>query len=109
MCVFNDKEVEMLKKWGNERVAKVWLHNFKKSGQELPNPKDTYKLKEFMRAVYESKRYYKNDEEENESEDSESNSEEDTKKKPKKKSSTKVNIFISLEKNNKKISERRRA
>lgn len=56
MSVFNDREVEILSQWGNERAAKVWLHGLKESA---PAPKETYKLKEYMRTVYEQKRYYK--------------------------------------------------
>lgn len=76
MSVFNDKETEMIRKWGNDIATKVWLHDLKKSGFIEPNAKDTYKLKEFMRAVYEQKRFYKK-EESSEEEESESESEEE--------------------------------
>jgi Ran GTPase-activating protein (RanGAP) involved in mRNA processing and transport len=95
MSIFNDKETEFLRKWGNEKVAKVWLHDLKKSGYDKPNFKDSYKLKEFMRAVYEQKRFYKKEEsssEEEDGEESESESEEEkeeSKSKPKSTSNNK--------------------
>ena len=80
--VFNDKETEFLKKWGNENATKVWLHNLKKSKYGEPNSKDSQKLKEFMKAVYEQKRFYKKEESSSE-EESESEGEEEKKKEPK--------------------------
>lgn len=85
MSVFNDKETEFVRKWGNENAAKVWLHGLKKSGFAEPTGKDTYKLKEFMRAVYEQKRFYQKEESSSEGE-SES---EDEKEEPKKVSNKK--------------------
>lgn len=79
MCVFNNDEIEFLKKWGNENAAKTWLATFKKSAFSEDDMKDTRKLKEFIKNVYQQKRYYKN---QNDSEsDSDSDSEEDRKKK----------------------------
>ncbi len=45
----------------------MWLKNAKK-GQQTPPSKDNVKLKEYMRAVYEQKRFYENEEEEKEKE-----------------------------------------
>ncbi len=85
MCVFTNEEAEFLKKWGNENAAKVWLRNYKKSLYPEPNPKDTQKLKEYMKVVYDQKRFYAEEDEESESSSSESSSEEEERPKEEKK------------------------
>jgi len=104
--VFNDKETEFLRKWGNENARKVWLHSFKKSKYGEPNSKDSQKLKEFMKTVYEQKRFYKKEESSSE-EESESESEEEKEREPKHKTtpnnkpvSTVYSNVILLETNN---------
>ena len=82
MCAFTDDEIAFLTKWGNENVANIWLHSYKKSSYPEPNPKDAQKLKEYMKAVYEQKRFYAT---EDESDDSESSDEEERKAKKHKK------------------------
>lgn len=58
MCTFSAEEVEFLKKWGNDNAEKIWLRNLKKSGYPVPSSKEAHKLKEYMKAVYEQKRFY---------------------------------------------------
>lgn len=66
-------------------MAKVWLKNYKKSLYPEPNPKDSQKLKEYMKVVYEQKRFYADEEDEEDDEDEKSDSEEEEKKKSKEK------------------------
>jgi len=98
MCVFKDDEVAFLTKWGNENARNVWMKKLKKSME--PPPKDNVKLKDFMRAVFEQKKYYENEEEEKEKkakkkakkhkeEEEEENSEEDEEEEKEKKSKKK--------------------
>ncbi len=74
VCIFSEDEVKELSAWGNERAAKVWHGGMKKGSYPIPNPKDSYKLKEFMRVTYMQKRFYKS--EESDDEDDEGSEEE---------------------------------
>ncbi len=92
MCNFNDKEIEILTKNGNE----VWLTFINKSFQNAykilmagykaavypePDRRDTVKMKEFFNLKYKQRRFAQNEADDSDSEDSD----EDDKKKKKKK------------------------
>ena len=56
--IFKQPEVESLKSKGNEWAAKVWLGRYNPKDFPAPSPKDTFRVKEFMRLKYKDKRFY---------------------------------------------------
>ena len=105
VSIFNQREIEIIEKNGNEIAQKIWMAKYRKDKDKEPNSKDDESLKIFLSIKYKDKRWYKkpkhtikkenekkdnkneteysdDDEEENESE---SESEEENKKEGRKK------------------------
>lgn len=88
MSNFNEKDVEKVRAWGNEKAKKYWLGGYNKTLFPLPDRKDLMKMKEFMKMKYVQKRFLNEDKDESSDSDDES-SEEDKKKHKKKKKAKK--------------------
>jgi hypothetical protein len=56
--IFTQVEVVSLKAKGNEWAQGVWMARYNAREYPQPSVKDTYKIKEFMRAKYVDKRFY---------------------------------------------------
>lgn len=101
MCTFKNDEIEFIQKWGNEKAKEVWFHSYKKSLYPEPNPKDTPKMKDFMKAVYEFKRFCKSEKGDEDNDEDEEEDHKAAKKKIKKKTSGKVHEKTDEEKDKK--------
>ena len=98
---WNEEEVmELKKKGGNKRAAKVWLGNYKSKDYSQPDPTEKSRIREFMRLKYEEKRFFKSKKDRKKKKDIDEDSEDEAEEnveietsieeKPKKKSKKKV-------------------
>lgn len=62
MCVYKEKDVENLKKWGNAKAKEYWMDSYSKSLYPLPSTKEKDKMKEFLKTKYVEKRFMKQEE-----------------------------------------------
>lgn len=79
MCNFTDKDVEAVKKWGNEKAQKYWMRSYNKTLYPIPDRRDVIKMKEFMKVKYVQKRFLEQEDAESSS-DKDDSSDSDSKK-----------------------------
>jgi hypothetical protein len=82
VSIFNQKEIEILEKNGNEVAKKIWLGKYKESKDRKPNVSDDNDVRDFINEKYVDKRWYKKPKKKKEDDEDE---DEDKKKKSKKK------------------------
>ena len=83
VSIFNQKEIDILEKNGNEVAQKLWLAKYKEGKDKRPNTKNDDELRDFLRDKYKNKKWYKKAKKS--SGDDEENDDDDKKDKKKKK------------------------
>ena len=73
VSIFNQTEIDLLDKMGNENAAKIWLAKYKEGKDKDPGLKDDESLRKFIKDKYKEKKWYKkpkkkNDDDEDEEE-----------------------------------------
>ena len=89
VTIFNQKEIDVLEKNGNERAKKIWLGKYKKGKDKAPSITDDNELKNFLIEKYQDKRWYKKPKKKKQ-DDEEDDEEKDKKKKEKKKKKNEI-------------------
>ena len=84
VSIFNQKEIDILEKNGNEVAKKIWLAKYKEGKDKRPNTKNDDELREFLRDKYKSKKWYKKTKKSGD-EEGDDDDKKDKKKKDKKK------------------------
>ena len=84
VSIFNQKEIDLLEKNGNEVAQKIWLAKYKEDKDKKPNNKNDDELREFLKKKYKDKKWMKKPKK-NASDDEEEDNEEEKKKDKKKK------------------------
>ena len=59
VSIFNQKEIDILEKNGNEVAQKLWLAKYKEGKDKRPNTKNDDELRDFLRDKYKNKKWYK--------------------------------------------------
>ena len=86
VSIFNQKEIDILEKNGNEVAQKIWMAKYKEGKDKKPNKKNDDELREFLRNKYLSKKWYKKSKKGGEDDEEEADDDKkDKKKKDKKK------------------------
>ena len=85
VSIFNQKEIDLLDKMGNENAAKIWLAKYKEGKDKSPGLKDDEALRNFIKDKYKEKKWYKKPKKSN-NEDEDEEEEKKGKKKGKKES-----------------------
>ena len=81
VTIFNQKELEILEKNGNEVAKKIWLAKYKRNKDKVPSVSDDDELKEFLKEKYQDKKWYKKPKKNKKEEDDEEKKEKKKKKK----------------------------
>ena len=87
VSIFNQKEIDLLEKNGNDVAYKIWMAKYKEGKDKKPNNKNDDELREFLKKKYKDKKWMKKSKKGSDSEDDEDD--DDNKKKDKKKDSKK--------------------
>ncbi len=61
MSNYNDKEIEILTKNGNDNAYKALMSSYSSKLYPEPDRRDTLKMKEFFNVKYKQKRFARND------------------------------------------------
>ena len=85
LAIFNEKEMEILEKNGNEIAKKIWLAKYKKGKDIKPSLDDDKQLKDFLSEKYIDKKWYKKHKNKKRGDDADEEEEKNKKKKKKKK------------------------
>ena len=83
VSIFNQKEIDLLEKNGNEVAQKIWMAKYKEGKDKKPNNKNDDELREFLKKKYKDKKWMKKPKK-NESEDEDDDDDKKKKKKEKK-------------------------
>ena len=83
VSIFNQKEIDLLEKNGNEVAQKIWMAKYKEGKDKKPNNKNDDELREFLKKKYKDKKWMKKPKK-NASDDEEEDDNEDKKKDKKK-------------------------
>ena len=83
VSIFNQKEIDLLDKNGNEVAKKIWMAKYKEGKDKKPNNKNDDELREFLNKKYKEKKWMKKPKK-NESDDEEDDDDDDKKNKKKK-------------------------
>ena len=59
VSMFNQTEIDLLDKMGNENAAKIWLAKYKEGKDKHPSLKDDDSLRKFIKDKYNEKKWYK--------------------------------------------------
>ena len=59
VSIFNQKEIDILEKNGNEVAGKIWLAKFKEGKDKRPDTKNDDELRDFLKEKYKQKKWYK--------------------------------------------------
>ena len=59
VSIFNQTEIDLLDKMGNENAAKIWLAKYKEGRDKEPGLKDDDALRKFIKEKYQEKKWYK--------------------------------------------------
>ena len=81
--IFNQKEIDLLEKNGNEVAYQIWMAKYKEGKDKKPNNKNDDELREFLKKKYKEKKWMKKSKKN--SDDDDENDEDDKKKSDKKK------------------------
>ena len=84
VSIFNQKEIDLLEKNGNEVAQKIWMAKYKEGKDKKPNNKNDDELREFLKKKYKEKKWMKK-KKSSDDDDDEDNDDEDKKKDKKKK------------------------
>ena len=84
VSIFNQKEIDLLEKNGNEAAQKIWMAKYKEGKDKKPNNKNDDELREFLKKKYKEKKWMKK-KKSSDDDDEEDNDDEDKKKDKKKK------------------------
>ena len=85
VSIFNQKEIDILEKNGNEVAQKIWLAKYKEGKDKRPNTKNDDELREFLRDKYKNKKWYKKPKISSDDHEDEDGDKKEKKKKDKKK------------------------
>ena len=85
VSIFNQKEIDILEKNGNEVAQQTWLAKYKEGKDKRPNTKNDDELREFLRNKYKVKKWYKKPKKSGDDEEEDDDDKKDKKKKDKKK------------------------
>ena len=83
VSIFNQKEIDLLEKNGNEVAHQIWMAKYKEGKDKKPNTKNDDELREFLKKKYKDKKWMKKSKKN--SDDDDENDEDDKKKSDKKK------------------------
>ena len=84
LTVFNEKEMEIIEKNGNEIAKKIWLAKYKKGRDKVASLDDDNQLKDFLTEKYIYKKWYKKLKNKKRGSDDDEDEEKNKKKKKKK-------------------------
>ena len=84
VSIFNQKEIDLLEKNGNEVAKKIWMAKYKEGKDKKPNNKNDDELREFLKKKYKEKKWMRK-KKSSDDDDDEDNDDEDKKKDKKKK------------------------
>ena len=59
VSIFNQNEIDLFDKMGNENAAKIWLAKYKEGKDKSPGLKDDESLRKFLKDKYLEKKWYK--------------------------------------------------
>ena len=59
VSIFNQNEIDLLDKMGNENARKIWLAKYKDGKDKDPGLKDDESLRKFIKDKYKEKKWYK--------------------------------------------------
>ncbi len=83
VSIFNQKEIDILEKNGNEVAQSIWMAKYKEGKDKKPNTKNDDELRDFLKDKYKGKKWYKKSKKS--SADDDDDEKKDKKKKDKKK------------------------
>ena len=85
VSIFNQKEIDILEKNGNEVAGKIWLAKFKEGKDKRPDTKNDDELRDFLKEKYKQKKWYKKPKKSSEDDDEDDDNDKKKKKGKKKK------------------------
>ena len=85
VSIFNQKEIDILEKNGNEVAQSIWMAKYKDGKDKKPNKKNDDELREFLKNKYITKKWYKKSKKGGDDEEEADDDKKDKKKKDKKK------------------------
>ena len=85
VSIFNQKEIDLLEKNGNEVAQKIWMAKYKEGKDKKPNTKNDDELRDFLKDKYKSKKWYKKSKKSADDDADDADDKKDKKKKDKKK------------------------
>ena len=59
VSIFNQKEIDILEKNGNDVAQKIWMAKYKEGKDKKPNTKNDDELRKFLKDKYKNKKWYK--------------------------------------------------
>ena len=59
VSIFNQKEIDLLEKNGNEVAEKIWMAKYKEGKDKKPNKKNDDELRDFLKQKYKDKKWMK--------------------------------------------------
>ena len=85
VSIFNQKEIDILEKNGNEVAKSIWLAKYKEGKDKKPSTKNDDELRDFLKDKYKNKKWYKKNKKASDEDDEEEEEEKKSKKKDGKK------------------------
>ena len=85
VSIFNQKEIDILEKNGNEVANKIWMAKYKEGKDGKPSTKNDDELRDFLKDKYKQKKWYKKPKKSSADDDDDDDDKKDKKKKDKKK------------------------
>ena len=89
VSIFNQKEIDLLDKNGNEVAKKIWMAKYKEGKDKKPNTKNDDELREFLNKKYKEKKWMKKPKKNSSDDEEEDDDDEKKNKKNKKKNKDK--------------------
>ena len=83
VSIFNQKEIDILEKNGNEVAQGIWMAKYKEGKDKKPNKKNDDELREFLKNKYITKKWYKKSKKGGDDEEEADDDKKDKKKKEK--------------------------
>jgi len=56
VSIFNQKEIDILEKGGNDAAQKIWMAKYKEGKDKKPNTKNDDELRDFLKDKYKNKK-----------------------------------------------------
>ena len=85
VSIFNQKEIDILEKNGNEVAGKIWLAKYREGKDKKPDTKNDDELRDFLKEKYKQKKWYKKSKKSSEGDDDDDDNDKKKKKGKKKK------------------------